>query len=200
MVQSKDRQEDDRLVAQAMDGSQEAFRQLYDRYHRKIYNLVASMVGSKADVDDIVQQTFIRAFRSLGSFRGMSSFYTWLYRVTINTTTDYRRKQFRRSQRETLELDAEDEERPSIQLQAPEEDSPEEQLYRKELAGIIRRAMESLSPEHREVLLLREINGLNYAEIAETVGIEPGTVMSRLFYARRKLAEILQSSNVLKEG
>lgn len=200
MVHTKVSQEDDKLVAEALRSSQEAYRELYRRYQKKIYSLIASMIGSRSDVDDVVQQTFIRAFRSLESFRGQSSFYTWLYRVALNTTTDYRRSQSRKLKRETVELDVEKDDRPVIQIEAPGSEGPEEQLYRKELAEIIRKAMESLSPEHREVLVLREINGLNYAEIAEIVGIELGTVMSRLFYARRKLAEILQRSNVLEEG
>jgi len=189
--------EDGVLVAEALDGSQEAFRRLYDRYQAKIRSLILSLVGRPEEADDIVQQVFIRAFRSLSGFGGRSSFYTWLYRVALNTTTDFRRKKVRLRKRESLELDDDNPDRPALQVPAPAEEGPEESLYRKELAGIIGQAMQSLSEEHRQVLVLREMQGLNYQEIADTVGIELGTVMSRLFYARRRLAEILQRSGAL---
>jgi RNA polymerase sigma-70 factor, ECF subfamily len=188
--------EDDRLVSEARKGSQEAFRQLYERYNRKIHSLVGLMANSPEDINDIVQQVFIRAFRSLKNFKGESSFYTWLYRVAVNTTTDFRRRQFRKESHETRDLSG-DREQTSLQVAAPGEEGPEAQLYRKELAEIVNKALESLSPEHREVIVLREINGMNYAEIAEVTGAGIGTVMSRLFYARKKLADILQRSKAL---
>ncbi len=198
MKDSSDRNEEDgTLVAEALDGSQEAFRRLYERYQGKVRSLVVSMVGRPEDADDIVQQVFIRAFRSLSGFGGRSSFFTWLYRVTLNTTTDFRRKKVRLRKREYLELDSDDPNRPALQVPSPAEEGPEDSLYRKELAEIINRAIQSLSEEHRQVLVLREMQGLNYQEIAEVAGIELGTVMSRLFYARRRLAEILQRSGAL---
>lgn len=198
MKDPSDRNEEDgNLVAEALNGSQDAFRRLYERYQGKVRSLVVSMIGRPEDADDIVQQVFIRAFRSLSGFGGRSSFYTWLYRVALNTTTDFRRKKVRLRKRESLELDSDDPDRPALQVPSPAEEGPEENLYRKELAGIIEQAIQSLSEEHRQVLVLREMQGLNYQEIAEVAGIELGTVMSRLFYARRRLAEILQRSGAL---
>ncbi|MFH1070887.1 MAG: sigma-70 family RNA polymerase sigma factor [Candidatus Glassbacteria bacterium] len=186
---------DEQLVELASRGDQTAFRQLYDRYHLKIFRLVGSMVGSPDDAWDIVQEAFVRAFRSLKSFKGQSSFYTWLYRIAVNTTTDFRRKQARRRQnRPTQSLS--DLEAAGRQIAAPEGEAPDSALYRKELAELVRRALDTLSEEHRQVMVLREINGLSYGEIAEVTGASPGTVMSRLHYARRKVAEVLRRWNV----
>ena len=103
MTQIKAQPPDDRkLVEQARSGSQAAFRSLFERYHAKIYRLAASMVGSSDDAHDIVQQTFIRAFSSLDGFKQQSSFYTWLYRIALNATTDYRRKQSTKLEKEAV--------------------------------------------------------------------------------------------------
>lgn len=186
---------DEQLVELAGRGDQAAFRHLYDRYHLKIFRLVRSMVGSPEDAWDIVQEAFVRAFRSLKSFKGQSSFYTWLYRIALNVTTDYRRRQARRRQnRPTQSLS--DLEAEGRQIAAPEGETPDNTLYRKELAELVRRALDTLSEEHRQVMVLREINGLSYGEIAEVTGASLGTVMSRLHYARRKVAEILRRWNV----
>ena len=192
MTQTKaQRPDDEKLVEQARSGSQAAFRSLFERYHAKIYRLAASMVDSSDDAHDIVQQTFIRAFSSLDGFKQQSSFYTWLYRIALNVTTDYRRKQSRKLEKEAVP-DWLDSRQGLERIAAPAEQAPDEQLYRKELAEVIRKAVNTLSQEHREILILREINGLSYVEITELTGLEPGTVMSRLHYARKKLAETLR--------
>ena len=192
MTQIKAQPPDDRkLVEQARSGSQAAFRSLFERYHAKIYRLAASMVGSSDDAHDIVQQTFIRAFSSLDGFKQQSSFYTWLYRIALNATTDYRRKQSSKLEKEAVR-DRLDHGQGLEKIAAPTEQAPDEQLYRKELAEVIRKAVDTLGQEHREILILREINGLSYTEITEITGLEPGTVMSRLHYARKNLAETLR--------
>lgn len=191
-------EEDEQLVSQALAGSQNAFRKLYDRYQKKICCLVGSMINSPEDTGDIVQEVFIRAFRSLDSFKGASSFYTWLYRIALNATTDFRRKQARRSQ-SVPEQPLSGIDQGAIQVAAPGEEGPEGQLYRKELARLVSKALGTLGKEHREVMVLREINGLSYAEIAEVTGVTVGTVMSRLHYARKKVAETLQSWKVLDQ-
>ncbi|MBN2288482.1 MAG: sigma-70 family RNA polymerase sigma factor [Candidatus Glassbacteria bacterium] len=187
--------DDSELVEQARTGSQAAFRSLFDRYHARIYRLAASLTGSSDDAHDLAQQTFIRAFSSLAGFKQQSSFYTWLYRIALNATTDYRRKQARK-----LETEAAWESPESLRglekTAAPAEQSPDEQVYRRELAAAIRKAIGTLSREHREILVLREINGLSYSEIAEITGLEPGTVMSRLHYARKNLAATLRQWNI----
>ncbi len=191
-------EEDEQLVSQALAGSQNAFRKLYDRYQKKICGLVGSMINSPEDTGDIVQEVFIRAFGSLDSFKGASSFYTWLYRIALNATTDFRRKQARRSQ-SVPEQPLSEIGRGELQVAAPGEEGPEGQLYRKELAALVRKALGTLGKEHREVMVLREINGLSYAEIAEVTGVTIGTVMSRLHYARKKVAETLQRWKVLDQ-
>lgn len=190
-------EEDGQLVTQAIAGSQNAFRKLYERYQKKINRLVGSMVNSPEDAGDIVQEIFIRAFRSLDSFKGASSFYTWLYRIALNATTDFRRRQARRA-RSTVERPLAEIDRGALQVAAPSAESPEGELYRKELARLVRKALGTLGKEHREVMVLREINGLSYAEIAEITGVTVGTVMSRLHYARKKVAETLQRWKVLE--
>jgi len=190
------RPDDNLLVEQARAGSQEAFRLLFERYHTRIYQLAASLVGSSDDAHDIVQQTFIRAFSSLDGFKHQSSFYTWLYRIALNAATDHRRRQSRLLEKET----AWDSLEPRQGLEgfaAPADQVPDEQLYRRELAEAIRKAVDTMSREHREILILREISGLSYAEITEITGLEPGTVMSRLHYARKNLAEILRRWNIM---
>ena len=189
-------EDDKQLVLQAVAGSQSAFRKLYDHYQKKISRLVGSMVGSPEDANDIVQEVFIRAFRSLDSFKGASSFYTWLYRIALNATTDFRRKQARRFQ-SAPEKPLSEIEQGARQLAAPVEQSPEGELYRKELAQLVRRALDTLGREHREVMVLREISGLSYTEIAGITGVTIGTVMSRLHYARKKVAETLQRWKVV---
>ena len=190
------RPDDNKLVEQARAGSQTAFRDLFERYHERIYRLAASMAGSSDDAHDIVQQTFIRAFSSLDGFKHQSSFYTWLYRIALNTTTDYRRRQSRKLEKEAS-WDWSDSRQGLESIAAPAEQAPDEQVYRKELAAAVHKAADTLSPEHREVLILREINGLSYAEITEITGLEPGTVMSRLHYARKNLAETLRQWKIM---
>ncbi len=190
---------DSQLVDRALSGEQGAFRELYDRYQQRIYALAGSMVGQVDEVHDIVQETFVRAFRSLKSFKGKSSFYTWLYRIAINAATDHRRKQARQSRYQS-ERPLEEIDRGATQIAAPQSDNPEADLYRSELSELMNRALEMLSDEHRKVIVLREVNGLSYQEIAEVTGTTIGTVMSRIHYGRKKLAETLRKWDVLESG
>ncbi|MBW7997222.1 MAG: sigma-70 family RNA polymerase sigma factor [Candidatus Glassbacteria bacterium] len=196
---SESRQDDMRLVERALGGDQGAFRELYELYNQKIYRLVGSMVGQVEDVHDIVQEAFVRVFRSLKSFKAQSSFYTWLYRIAINVTTDYRRKQARRRQRLT-ERPLEEVDQGASQITAPASENPENELYRRELASLVDKALGTLSDEHRRVLVLREINGLSYQEIAEVTETTIGTVMSRIHYGRGKLAETLRKWDAIELG
>lgn len=166
---------DEELVAQARNGEAEAFRILVERYQGRAYSIAFGMVGDREDAMEVVQEAFLKAFRTLGGFRGESSFYTWLYRILVNLAIDLRRKV-----------------RP-VQLEAPERlgdpraSDPAEEAHRRELRAAISAAIETLPPEQQAVIVLREIQGLSYAEIAEVEQVPIGTVMSRLFYARRKL-------------
>ena len=188
---NENKPDDAKLVERARAGDQAAFRELYDLYHKQLYRLAGSMAGPVEDVHDIVQEAFVRAFRSLDKFKGQSSFYTWLYRIAINVTTDYRRKQARRRQQFT-DRPLEDIDRGASQMAAPERDNPEADLYRIEIESLVEKALETLSEDHRKVVVLREINGLSYQEIADITETTIGTVMSRLHYGRKKLAETLK--------
>ena len=137
----------------------------------------------------MAQEAFIRAFNSLGSFRGESKFSVWLYRLTSNICIDFLRG---RAKRRTVSLSWEDEDGEEGELEIPDERfSPEARLERTELRESVHRGLEQLSPEYREILLLREINGLSYDEIGRALGLEEGTVKSRIFRARKKLSEFL---------
>ena len=167
------------LVARAREGDRDAFRVLVERYEGRVYAIAFGLVGHREDARDVVQEALFKAYRMLGGFRGESSFYTWLYRIVVNVAIDLRRK-----------------ERPSP-LEAPDRladegaESPADAAYRQELRTAIRTAVEALPAEQRAVIVLRELEGLSYAEIAEVEQVPIGTVMSRLFYARRKLQAAL---------
>ena len=157
------------------------------------------MVGNEEDARDMAQEAFIRAFNSLGSFRGESKFSVWLYRLTSNICIDFLRG---RAKRRTVSLSWEDEDGDEGELEIPDERfSPEAGLERSELREAVRRGLEQLTPEYREILLLREINGLSYDEIGRALNLEEGTVKSRIFRARKKLCEILvREGNIPGQG
>ncbi len=169
------------LVRQSRSGDQAAFRELFDRYHRQVLGMAVGMTGSADDARDVVQETFIRAHRSLGSFLGGSSFYTWLYRIAVNAAIDLRRRQTRRA--EVVQSAPIDEE-----IADPDRGAdPGTALARKEIGARILRGIAELTPEHKAAIILREIEGLSYEEISKVMQCSKGTVMSRLHYARKKL-------------
>ena len=173
---------DDReLVRQSRAGNHEAFRELFDRYHRQVLAAAVGMTGNSDDAMDVVQETFVRAHRNLGSFLGESSFYTWLYRIAINVGIDFRRRQARRAeivQAEPIDDNA---------IDADQLTDPRAEVARKQLGSRIFRAIDELTPEHKAAIILREIEGLSYEEISKVMQCSKGTVMSRLHYARKKL-------------
>ena len=169
------------LVRRTRSGDQEAFRELYDRYHRQVLAVAVAMTGGTDDAMDVVQETFVRAHKNLGSFLGESSFYTWLYRIAVNVGIDFRRRQKRRGeivQSDPMEDDVADPER-SI--------DPATEVARRELGTRILGAIDELTPEHKAAIILREIEGLSYEDISQVMQCSKGTVMSRLHYARKKL-------------
>jgi len=173
---------DDRdLVRRSRAGDHQAFRELYDRYHRQVLSVAVGLTGNGDDAMDVVQETFVRAHRNLGSFLGESSFYTWLYRIAINVGIDFRRRQARRAevlQPEPIDEAVDDAER------TPE---PRVEMERHELGERIASAIDELTPEHKAAIILREIEGLSYEDISKVMQCSKGTVMSRLHYARKKL-------------
>jgi len=179
------------LVERAQRGDKDAFRQLVVAYQERLFTVVRGMVRNQEDAQDITQDVFIKAYASLGSFQGQSSFYTWLYRIAVNMTIDYRRRKGRRQESsfdEKIDPDAaEGTELPDARVL-----SPQRAYLDKELGGKIRQAMESLPEDQRTAIVLRELEGLSYKEIADMMECSQGTVMSRLFYGRKKLQEILK--------
>ncbi|RMG36735.1 MAG: sigma-70 family RNA polymerase sigma factor [Planctomycetota bacterium] len=182
---------DDRaLVAQAQQGDAAAFETLVRRYYQRLYRILAVQLGNEEDARDVVQETFLRAFRHLGTFRGDCSFYSWLYRIAQNAAVDSVRRRRRRRRtrsledlRETAGIETSDG-NPTAQ--------PSHGLDTEERQRMVREAIAQLPEEFRTVLVLRELDGLNYEQIAEAIGHPVGTVRSRLHRARAQLKELLQ--------
>ena len=193
------REEELEIIVKVHSGDADAFEALVLEHQNKVYSLALRMVGNEEDARDMAQEAFIRAFNSLGSFRGESKFSVWLYRLTSNICIDFLRG---RAKRRTVSLSWEDEDGDEGELEIPDERfSPEAGLERSELREAVRRGLEQLTPEYREILLLREINGLSYDEIGRALNLEEGTVKSRIFRARKKLCEILvREGNIPGQG
>lgn len=178
------------LVSRAKQGDQDAFSQLVEANQNKIYTLALRMTGSPEDGADLAQEAFLRAWRSLPSFQGESNFSTWLYRLTSNLCIDFlRREKRRRAVTAAVPLDGEEDSPPT---QVPDHRfTPESEWERKELRAALDRGLSKLSDGHRQVLVLRELEGLSYAEIAGRLELEEGTVKSRIARARMSLRNIL---------
>ncbi len=176
-----------RLIQDVLAGDTDRFEDLVHAHERGVYNLCLRMLGNEQDAMDASQESFFRAYRALESFRGDSKFSVWLYRLTSNVCLDMLR---RRPAAPSLSLTDEEERELPLPDTGP---SPQEALERKELRQAVRRGLTALPPEFRQVLILREINGLSYEEIGAAVGLEAGTVKSRIFRARKKLAAALMA-------
>lgn len=180
------------LVRSAQSGDQGAFARLVEANQSKIYSLCYRMTGNPDDAADLTQEAFLNAWRGLAKFGGQSSFSTWLYRLAANACIDFLRREKRRG---ALSMTLEDGEDEDHQADLPDERwSPERELERKNIHEALQEGLASLSPEHRQVLLLRETEGLSYQEIAQALGLEEGTVKSRIARARLALKDYLQKS------
>lgn len=183
------REEEFRTVESVLGGDVNAFETLVLSYEKNVYNLALRMVKNPEDASDMAQEAFIRAYNSLASFRGESKFSVWLYRIVSNVCLDFLRS---RSRHPTVSLSVENDEGEETELDIPDESqSPEALLERRLTRDSVRRGLDALSEEYRQILLLREIQGLSYDEIAETLSMELGTVKSRIFRARKKLCDFL---------
>src|SRR5689334_20369467 len=181
------------LVKRCQDGESEAFDELVTRYRTRVFGMIYNMVHSEQDAWDLAQDSFVKAWKSIGRFRGKSSFYTWIYRIVMNVTIDWlRKKQVRGSGAEFDEAVQLKEIDPAAKTAPKADDLPYERIQRGELRAKIDAAIAQLSPEHRAVILMKETEDMQYHEIAEALGCSIGTVMSRLFYARKKLQTLLK--------
>lgn len=198
----EERKEEAQLVERCRRGDRQAFRVLVDRYQRKVYALALGFVRDPDEAYDVTQEAFLKVFRHLGSFHGTSSFYTWVYRITVNLCIDLRRKAGRGSHAEFDERIVHEEVgSPADQLSPLRLGfDPARALHNAELRKRLLIALDKLSEQHRAVLLLREVDGLSYKEIADTLECPEGTVMSRLFHARRQMQELLRDFTDLEQN
>ncbi|VVE55875.1 RNA polymerase sigma factor RpoE [Pandoraea iniqua] len=186
-----EREIDQALVERVQKGDKAAFELLVAKYHRKIIRLVSRLVRDHAEVEDVTQEAFIKAYRALPQFRGESAFYTWLYRIAVNTAKNHLATQGRRAPTST-EANAEEAETFAEADQLRDINTPESMLMSKQIAQTVNTAMEALPDELRTAITLREIEGLSYEEIAEAMGCPIGTVRSRIFRAREAIASRLR--------
>lgn len=183
------RQEERSLIRRINAGEPELFELLVVEHQKIVYNLALRMLRHPEDAQDCAQEAFIKAYRSLPLFRGDAAFSSWLYRLTTNVCLDFLRKKKRR---EELSLTFEDEQAQPLEYAvADERFDPQQELEKKELRRAVRQGLEELPEDFRQVILLREVAGLSYEEIGRQLSLEPGTVKSRLFRARKKLAQYL---------
>ena len=182
------------LVQRVQAGDSAAFRKLFDKYHRRAFAVAMGVVKNEDDALDAVQEAFVKVHKNIHKFQGSSSFYTWLYRIVMNVSIDHVR---RTSRRRTLDFDEralhEESEVAGDGALMPSVTSsnPGKAALRRELGGAIQAALQQLPEHHRAVIVLREIEGMSYEEMAEALEVPKGTVMSRLFHARKKMQAAL---------
>lgn len=196
LVASPERQQeadsDWALVRRVQEGDVAAFDQLVLKYRERVYSLVYNMTSNREDASDLTQEAFIKAFQSINRFQGQSSFFTWMYRIAVNSTLSHLRKSRLRSFF-SFEKIQEDDKTSEILAQLTDKKGADREVYVRELQEKLNEAMQKLSIKHRTVVTLFEIDGLSHEEIAEVVGCSVGTVRSRLHYAKQLLQAELQS-------
>ncbi len=186
-----DREVDQLLVERAQRGEKPAFELLVAKYQRKLVRLLSRFIRDPTEVEDVAQEAFIKAYRALPSFRGDSAFYTWLYRIGINTAKNYLVAMGRRAPT-VSETEGPDGEGSEESGQVPDYNTPENELMSRQIAETVNRAVEELPEELRTAITLRELEGLSYEEIASIMNCPIGTVRSRIFRAREAIAEKLR--------
>ncbi len=186
-----ERDVDQQLVERVQRGDKRAFELLVAKYQRKLIRLIGRIVRDPAEVEDVAQEAFIKAYRALPQFRGDSAFYTWLYRIGVNTAKNFLISQGRRAPT-TTEKDAEEAETFDDAEQLRDINTPESLLMSRQVAATVNAAMERLPDELRTAISLREIEGMSYDEIAEVMNCPIGTVRSRIFRAREAIASELR--------
>jgi RNA polymerase sigma factor RpoE len=186
-----EREIDQLLVERAQGGEQHAFDQLVGKYQRKLGRLLSRFIRDPSEVEDVTQEAFIKAYRALPQFRGDSAFYTWLYRIGVNTAKNYLVSQGRRAPTST-EYDAEEAESFEDASQLRDINTPESLLLSKQIGQTVNAAIDALPEELRSAIVLREIEGFSYEEIASMMNCPIGTVRSRIFRAREAVANKLR--------
>lgn len=183
------------IIEKVLGGDVNAFEELVLRYEGTVYSLALRMVSNREDAADMTQEAFIKAYNSLPSFRGDSKFSSWLYRIASNVCLDFLRSKSRRPQ-SSLTLGGDDDE--DVQLEIPDPAAgPEEQLIKKLSMQSLSEGLKLLPDNQRQILAMRELGGMSYAEIGAALSLEEGTVKSRIFRARKKLcAFLLESGNI----
>jgi RNA polymerase sigma-70 factor (ECF subfamily) len=185
-------QDDQRLIAEVLAGRSAAFEELVRRYQDRLFNVASRVVDNADDAADVVQDVFVSAYQSLAGFKGESEFFTWLYRIAFNTAISFKRRK-----KAAVSLDGRGGSDPGIEpLDRSLDAAPDAGLERTEDERVLADAIAKLSPEHRSVLVLKDIDGLKYEEIAETMGVPIGTVRSRLHRARLELRTLLDPDAV----
>lgn len=185
------------IIRSVLRGNVNDFEKLVTAYEKNVYNIALRMVGDPEDAADMTQETFIKAYRALSGFRGDSKFSSWLYRIASNVCLDFLRSRSRHPQVSLSTVDEDD--RATFELPDMRQ-NPEEQLMKKLGMEAVRRGLEQLPEQQRQILVLRELGGLSYAELAQTLGLEEGTVKSRIFRARKRLCTLLLCDGNISDG
>ncbi len=186
-----DREIDQQLVERAQSGDKRAFELLVIKYQRKVERLLSRLIRDQAEIEDVTQESFIKAYRALAGFRGDSAFYTWLYRIAVNTAKNYLVTQGKKAPT-TTDFDAEEAEGFEDAVGLRDIATPDAELATKQIAEIVNNTIDKLPEELRTAITLREIDGMSYEEIAEIMDCPIGTVRSRIFRAREAVAEKLR--------
>lgn len=191
---SQDRHEEELLVRRVQDGDRDAFRELVDRYQRRVYSVAYGMLKNSDDAFDVSQEVFVKVFRYVEKFNHESSFYTWLYRITVNMCIDFIRKNKKMRSVEYDDGIARGGDVVGAEHIMPSQLglNPDRVYGRKELREKMLEALDTLSEKHRTILIMREVDGMSYEEMAEALNISKGTVMSRLFHARKYFQDAIE--------
>ena len=184
-----------KIIEKVLGGDANAFEELVLKYEKTVYNLALRMVGDRDDASDMTQEAFIKAYGSLSSFRGDSKFSVWIYRIATNVCLDFLRSKSRKQQ---VSLTVSDDDDDDAQLDIPDPSSaPEQQLIKKISMQSVEEGLKTLPDKQRQILVMRELGGMSYAEIGKALSLEEGTVKSRIFRARKRLCTfLLDSGNI----
>lgn len=182
-VAAPDDRTDEELVRLVLAGQRDVFAELYLRYYSRAFRLAFAMTGNRESAEDLTQEIFIRAYRKLELFRGEAGFSTWFYRLAVNSSLNYRRRERNQTSEEVIDIESLPAPTPARQM--------ESKIYQKQIQSQVQRALLSLKPRWRVIVILKDIEGLSYEEIAERVNCSKGTIASRLNRARKLLAQKL---------